>query len=50
MQRLEVSGAVRPIYGSNGVKRLMPKFIRHNAELVHNLPAQPIFILFKAVF
>ena len=24
MQRLEVSGAVRPIYGSLGVKRLMP--------------------------
>jgi len=23
MQRLEVSGAVRPIYGSLGVKRLM---------------------------
>ena len=27
MQRLEVSGAVRPIYGSLGVKRLM------NAEI-----------------
>ena len=24
MQRLEVSGAVRPIYGSLGVKRLIP--------------------------
>jgi len=23
MQRLEVSGAVRPLYGSSGVKRLM---------------------------
>ena len=23
MQRLEVSGAVRPIYGSSGVKRLI---------------------------
>jgi hypothetical protein len=26
MQRLEVSGAVRPIYGSLGVKRLMNGF------------------------
>ena len=25
MQRLEVSGAVRPIYGSLGVKRLNPR-------------------------
>ena len=28
MQRLEVSGAVRPIYGSLGVKRLSPGKIR----------------------
>jgi len=27
MQRLEVSGAVRPIYGSLGVKRLMKKSV-----------------------
>ena len=27
MQRLEVSGAVRPIYGSLGVKRLIGTFI-----------------------
>ena len=27
MQRLEVSGAVRPIYGSLGVKRLITKII-----------------------
>ena len=26
MQRLEVSGAVRPIYGSLGVKQLRPTF------------------------
>ena len=26
MQRLEVSGAVRPIYGSLGVKRLKPLY------------------------
>ena len=30
MQRLEVSGAVRPIYGSLGVKRLIiSKTVRH---------------------
>ena len=28
MQRLEVSGAVRPIYGSLGVKRLMNEMIQ----------------------
>ena len=27
MQHLEVSGAVRPIYGSLGVKRLMVKIV-----------------------
>ena len=27
MQRLEVSGAVRPIYGSLGFKRLTPLFV-----------------------
>ena len=30
MQRLEVSGAVRPIYGSLGVKRLMDCFNNYN--------------------
>jgi len=30
MQRLEVSGAVRPIYGSLGVKRLIAKKKPHN--------------------
>jgi len=29
MQRLEVSGAVRPIYGSLGVKRLIIDACRH---------------------
>jgi len=29
MQRLEVSGAVRPIYGSLGVKRLIHMFPFH---------------------
>ena len=28
MQRLEVSGAVRPIYGSLGVERLIEKMMR----------------------
>ena len=28
MQRLEVSGAVRPIYGSLGVKRLINSYIQ----------------------
>jgi hypothetical protein len=28
MQRLDVSGAVRPIYGSLGVKRLISNFSR----------------------
>ena len=32
MQRLEVSGAVRPIYGSLGVKRLSMIEIRLNAR------------------
>jgi hypothetical protein len=37
MQRLEVSGAVRPIYGSLGVKRLIKKFMPLAAfsKLVH---------------
>ena len=33
MQRLEVSGAVRPIYGSLGVKRLITA-IRNNSLLI----------------
>ena len=35
MQRLEVSGAVRPIYGSLGVKRLrvMSKTLHNSADL-----------------
>ena len=33
MQRLEVSGAVRPIYGSLGVKRLIPFPSVHLADL-----------------
>jgi len=38
MQRLEVSGAVRPIYGSLGVKRLIVNknyFRKHHYSLCH---------------
>jgi len=35
MQRLEVSGAVRPIYGSLGVKRLMTINVQQDAT-IHN--------------
>ena len=34
MQRLEVSGAVRPIYGSLGVKRLMHKVLFYNKFII----------------
>ena len=34
MQRLEVSGAVRPIYGSLGVKRLMKDCSAHSRVAV----------------
>jgi hypothetical protein len=38
MQHLEVSDAVRPIYGSLGVKRLMKlKFSRHTFEKIQTL-------------
>ena len=44
MQRLEVSGAVRPIYGSLGVKRLRKgvfkcKFSIHKLTILHTGPA-----------
>ena len=40
MQRLEVSGAVRPIYGSLGVKRLNYLFVHmlvYNIHLLTNM-------------
>ena len=37
MQRLEVSGAVRPIYGSLGVKRLSNKLNNNNNNNNNNL-------------
>ena len=47
MQRLEVSGAVRPIYGSLGVKRLIgSKFKNPTGELKIAHVSKPItFIL-----
>ena len=49
MQRLEVSGAVRPIYGSLGVKRLtvslsLPSLERRFAvSQISALPIRPIY-------
>jgi len=37
MQRLEVSGAVRAIYGSLGVKRLSKSTVQIWAPLDHNI-------------
>ena len=37
MQRLEVSGAVRPIYGSLGVKRLIPSRVRFSTVIPRRL-------------
>ena len=39
MQRLEVSGAVRPIYGSLGVKRLIEVFPAVANEKIEGKPA-----------
>jgi len=36
MQRLEVSGAVRPIYGSLGVKRLIYYVTKHGTSWITN--------------
>ena len=33
MQRLEVSGALRPIYGSLGVKRLTLKYLKQTVNV-----------------
>ena len=35
MQRLEVSGAVRPIYGSLGVKRLIRQYLDLSRQNQH---------------
>ena len=48
MQRLEVSGAVRPIYGSLGVKRLavlqnLRKFLPQMCGLLTSLGAYVVF-------
>jgi len=44
MQRLEVSGAVRPIYGSLGVKRLTQYLISHRHPLVYLEDTHKIFV------
>jgi len=41
MQRLEVSGAVRPIYGSLGVKRLIV------LSVIPSNPTKPKMFIFK---
>ena len=42
MQRLEVSGAVRPIYGSLGVKRLIPTHAHfHWLKFIKNILKNP---------
>jgi len=41
MQLLEVSGAVRPIYGSLGVKRLI--YVKHNYFIVYEVTCFDLF-------
>ena len=50
MQRLEVSGAVRPIYGSLGVKRLTAILYRLAVNFTQNIPhlLQFLTFLFRA--
>jgi len=36
MQRLEVSGAVRPIYGSLGVKRIIGPRFQNKGQLINS--------------
>jgi len=50
MQRLEVSGAVRPIYGSLGFKRLTPSFINYALQMEKPLLCTISVILFLAWF
>ena len=52
MQRLEVSGAVRPIYGSLGVKRFNPAacwLIRAFAGVAWNVADGYIFPAYKVL-
>ena len=44
MQRLEVSGAVRPIYGSLGVKRLIPKVFSSYSVKSVNPGSRSVFL------
>ena len=46
MQLLEVSGAVRPIYGSLDVKRFRTRFkIRHQSIITHRLQLRVVCIV-----
>ena len=47
MQRLEVSGAVRPIYGSLGVKRLIA-WVLHGSKYVRFTPPSGFTPVLKA--
>jgi len=49
MQRLEVSGAVRPIYGSLGIKRLRGKVWRSEFNCISYF-VQPFSALLGAVY
>ena len=49
MQRLEVSGAVRPIYGSLGVKRIIFIYYIHiNYIYIFNIYLLEVSLLFTA--
>ena len=50
MQRLEVSGAVRPIYGALGVKRLMTISVDAHPREHRILRDKPLFKRFRPHF
>jgi len=49
MQRLEVSGAVRPIYGSLGVKRLMSRIMAVRVLMVSERSYRNITLILTAI-
>ena len=51
MQRLEVSGAVRPIYGSLGVKRIRwsRKATAHLHELSQSRVVEPMVVALRSM-
>ena len=48
MQRLEVSGAVRPLYGSLGVKGLRLAYDKKQMSLIGNILEKTVLIWWKA--